>query len=298
VTTRTTQRLQASFVRPAVTARILRGRRRGRPNLLGGLASVVWLVIVAVPLYYLVASSLRPSSEYLTAGPLSIPHHPSAANYSTVLSSGFTRYLVNNILVTASCVVLVAGLALPAAYAIVRSRSRFVEVGFTVMLMGLAIPAQATIVPIYLMITRMHLYDSLTAIILPTSAFSLPVSILVLTGTLRDIPGELYEAMNLDGATAWTALRNLVLPLTRPALVTVGIFTSLGAWNGFLFPLILTQSDSKRVLTLGLWNFQGEHGADTPAIMAAVTLSMLPLLVLYLIGRRHLLNGLTAGFGK
>ncbi|MFF0383681.1 carbohydrate ABC transporter permease [Streptomyces sp. NPDC004286] len=269
------------------------------PDRLGGLAAGIWLVIVAVPLYYVVASSLREKSDYLDSGPLSPPHHPVLSNYRTVLDSGFATYLWNSLLVTVCTVALVLALALPAAYAIVRGRSRFVSLGFSVLLMGLAIPAQATIVPVYLLITRLHTYDTLTAIVLPTAAFSLPMAVLVLTSTLRDIPGELYEAMTVDGANATHTFSALVLPLTRPGLVTIGVYTSLGAWNGFIFPLVLTQSDARRTATLGLWNYQGQQGGvDVPATMAAVVLSLLPLLVAYLFGRRQLLGGLTAGFGK
>ncbi|MER7936421.1 MULTISPECIES: carbohydrate ABC transporter permease [unclassified Streptomyces] len=276
-----------------------RPRRHRRPDRLGALGAAVWLVIVAVPLYYVLASSLREKSDYLDAGPLSLPHHIVLSNYRTVLDSGFATYLWNSILVTVCTVALVLALALPAAYAVVRSRSRLVSAGFSVMLMGLAIPAQATIVPVYLLITRLHTYDTLTAIVLPTAAFSLPMAILVLTSTMRDIPGELYEAMTVDGAKPAHVLRSLVLPLTRPGLVTVGVYTALGAWNGFIFPLVLTQSDARRTVTLGLWNYQGQQGGiNVPATMAAVVLSLLPLLAAYLFGRRHLLGGLTAGFGK
>ncbi|MDX2681467.1 carbohydrate ABC transporter permease [Streptomyces sp. NY05-11A] len=285
--------------RPRTTRRPGRAHRHRRPDWLGGLGAAVWLVIVGVPLYYVLASSLREKSDYLDAGPLSVPHHIVLSNYRTVLDSGFAGYLWNSILVTVFTVALVLALALPAAYAIVRSRSRFVSAGFSAMLMGLAIPAQATIVPVYLLITRLHTYDTLTAIVLPTAAFSLPMAILVLTSTMRDIPGELYEAMTMDGANAMHVLRSLVLPLTRPGLVTVGVYTALGAWNGFIFPLVLTQSDARRTVTLGLWNYQGQQGGiNVPATMAAVVLSLLPLLAAYLFGRRHLLSGLTAGFGK
>jgi raffinose/stachyose/melibiose transport system permease protein len=104
--------------------------------------------------------------------------------------------------------------------------------------------------------------------------------------------------MELEGASHMQMLRQLVVPLTRPALVTVAIYNSIQIWNGFLFPLILTQSANTRALPLALWNFKGEYSIDVPAIMAAVTLSTLPLILAYLVGRRQLLSGLTAGFGK
>lgn len=272
--------------------------RRERPNVVAGGLAFCWLMLVAVPLYYMVSASLRERSDYLTGSPLAPPSSPTLENYREVLSGGFAGYLLNTAIVTVATVVIVLALALPASYAVARSASPLVRRGFSILLIGLAIPAQATIIPVYLIITRLHLYDSLTAIILPTAAFALPVGTLVLTNNLRDIPRELYEAQEIDGAKAWTTLIRLVLPLARPAIVTVAVFTGLTAWNGFLFPLVLTQSESTRVLTLGLWNFQGQFGTNVPALLAAVTLSVLPIFAVYLIGRRFLLGGLTAGFGK
>ena len=108
--------------------------------------------------------------------------------------------------------------------------------------MGLAIPLQATIIPIYLIIIKLGLYDSLAAIVIPSIAFAIPLSVLVLANFLRDVPRELFESMRLDGASEWTMLWRLAFPLTRPALVTVAIYTGLTVWNGFLLPLVLTQS--------------------------------------------------------
>ncbi|MFB9319660.1 carbohydrate ABC transporter permease [Cryptosporangium minutisporangium] len=273
-------------------------RRRRVGNVPAGLAAGVWFLIVAVPIYFIVVTSIRTQDAYVTDGPLDPPTSVTLDNYSNVLELGFATFLRNSVIAAVATVVLVLVLALPAAYAIVRGRSRAVRMGFTLFLVGLAIPAQAVIIPIYLIITRLNLYDSLTAIVLPTAAFSLPMGVVVLTSALRDIPGELYEAMTVDGAGPGVLFRRLVLPLSRPALASVGIFAGLNAWNGFLFPLVLTQSADQRVLPLGLWNFQSQYGTDVPGLLAAVVLSALPVLALYLFGRRHLLSGLAAGFGK
>jgi raffinose/stachyose/melibiose transport system permease protein len=104
--------------------------------------------------------------------------------------------------------------------------------------------------------------------------------------------------MLLDGASHFQILRRLVIPLSRPALITVVIYESIQVWNGFLFPLVLTQSPNVRVLPLALWSFQGQFTANVPAIMAAVLLSALPIILLYIFGRRQLLGGLIAGFGR
>ena len=283
---------------PDLVARGRGRRRREQLNVVGALLAALWLVLVAVPLYFLVTTSVRNSGEYLSDGPFSVPDILTLENYLLVLSGDFLRYLLNTTIVTLACVAIVLALALPAAYAIVRSPSRFVSHGFSLLLLGLAIPAQAVIIPLYLLITNMGLYDTLLAIILPTAAFALPLSIVVLTSVLRDVPRELYEAFNVDGAGAARSLFSLVLPLSRNGLATVGIYTAMQAWNNFLFPLVLTQSADVRVLTLGLWDYQGEFGVNIPALMAAVALSLLPLFAVYLFGRRYLLAGLTAGAGK
>lgn len=269
-----------------------------RRNIPAGAASALWLAVVAVPVYYIVVTGFRTQQSYIDAGPLDLPRDLTLANYTGLFGLGFATFLLNSILVALGTVALVLAVALPAAYAIVRNPSRTVRSAFNVFLLGLAVPAQAVIVPIYLIITRLHMYDTLPAVILPTAAFSLPIAIVVLTSSLRDIPGELYEAMTVDGATAGRVFGRLVLPLARPGLTSVGIFVGLGAWNGFLFPLVLTQSAQERVLPLGLWNFQNQYGTNVPGLMAAVVLSALPVLALYLFGRRHLLSGLAAGFGK
>jgi raffinose/stachyose/melibiose transport system permease protein len=122
--------------------------------------------------------------------------------------------------------------------------------------------------------------------------------VLILTSFMRDVPKELFESMRVDGASEWRTLWNLVLPLTRPAIATVAVYQALQVWNGFLFPLVLTHSSRIRVMPLALWAFEGEFTLDVPGVLAAVVLSVLPILAAYIVGRRQLVAGLTAGFGK
>jgi raffinose/stachyose/melibiose transport system permease protein len=138
----------------------------------------------------------------------------------------------------------------------------------------------------------------LLAIVLPSVAFAIPLTVIILVNFLRDVPRELFEAMRVDGVGEWGMLVRLAVPLSVPAITAVGVYDALQVWNGFLFPLILTQSPETRVLPLGLWSFQGEFTVDVPAIMAAVVVSTLPILALYIVGRRYLVSGLTAGFSK
>ena len=296
LTERPTQRPQQPHPSPGSVRR--HRRKRERPNYLAGVSGWVWLAVIILPLYYVVVTSFKSQAGFFASNPLLPAADPTFDNYALVLNAGFLTYLLNSVIVTAGAVVPALLVSFMAAYAIVRGRGRFISMTNTIFLMGLAIPLQATIVPIYLIITKMGLYDSLLALILPSAAFALPISVLILSNFMRDIPSELFESMRLDGASNWAILWHLVLPMTRPAVVTVGIYNALQVWNGFLFPLILTQSPDKRVLPLSLWAFQGEFSINVPAILASVVLSTVPLLVLYIFGRRQLLGGLTAGFSK
>ncbi|MFJ3141931.1 carbohydrate ABC transporter permease [Streptomyces halstedii] len=274
-------------------------RRRARlGNPLAGLGSLVWLVIVVVPLYTLVSASLMRQDQALNGEPLAIPTDPTLDNYRTVLDSGFLSLLGNTAIVAVVTVALVLVLSVPVAYVAVRTRSRLSSLAFRTFLLGVAIPAQAVIVPLYLLIGKMGLYDTLWAIILPTAAFSMPVAVLVLSGTMRDVSEEMYEAMSLDGATPLRMLWQLVVPLSKAGISTVAIFSALQAWNGFLFPLILTQSEENRVLTLGLFNFMTQFGVNIPAVLAAIVLSVVPIFLVYLVARRALINGLMGVGGK
>lgn len=275
-----------------------RPRTVQRPNWIAGVLSLFWLVIVIAPIYVLVKGSLQNQEDYTASGPLSLPHHLTTANYHLVFQQGFPRYFLNTAIITVVVVLLVVAVVPPVAFAIVRNQSRIVTIVFRILLLGLAVPIQAVIVPIFYLITKAGFYDTLPAVILPTAAFSIPLSTIVMTGSMRDITADMYEAMALDGASSWTTFRNLVLPLSRGGLATVIIFSALQAWNGFLFPLILTQSPNVKVFTLGLYDFTTANAVDAPAICAAVVLSIVPILLVYLFARRALIQGLMGVGGK
>lgn len=273
-------------------------RVKGRRNYLGGFFAWAWVAVIILPIYYAVVTTFKDQGAYFTSNPLAPPAPPTMVAYREVLDAGIGRYFLNSVIVTIGSVIPVVLFSFLASYAIVRGDSRFLRFSRGLFLMGLAIPLQATIIPIYLIITRIHMYDSLGALILPSIAFGIPLTVLILSNFLRDVPRELFESMRLDGCTDWQMAWRLAFPLTRPAIVTVSIYNGLNVWNGFLFPLILTQSPELRVMPLALWAFQGEYSVNIPAVLAAVVLSTLPILVLYVVGRRQLLSGLTAGFGK
>jgi raffinose/stachyose/melibiose transport system permease protein len=280
---------------PRRTFRVKGGER---PNWLGALIAFIWLAIVVVPVYWIVITSFKTQSNYFGTNPMAPPTQPTMDNYKLVIHNDFPHYFINSVIVTLGAVIPAVFISFMAAFAVVRGSGRFLRLVNVLFLSGLAIPLQATIIPVYLIIIRLHLYDSLVAIILPSIAFAIPLSVLVLSNFIRDVPKELFESMRLDGASEWGMLRHLAFPLTSPALVTVAIYNGLAIWNGFLLPLILTQSPGQRTLPLALWTFQGQYSVNVPAVLASVVLTTLPILILYVIGRRQLVSGLTAGFSK
>jgi xylobiose transport system permease protein len=269
-----------------------------RPNHLAGLSTLIWLLIIGVPLFALISTAVQPASVYNTNGPLSWPTHLTFANVTSVIQSGFLGYIRNTMVVSAATVALVLLFSVPISFAVVRGHGWITRGVFRIFLLGLAIPAQAVIIPLFLIINQLGLYDTLWGVILPTAAFSMPVSVLVISGGMREISGEVYEAMALDGATPGKVLWSMVIPLSRSSISTAGVFAALQAWNGFLFPLIMTQSNSTKLATLGLYNFVSTYSADIPALFAAVLMSALPILVVYLFARRALVAGLMGAGGK
>ncbi|MDX3372940.1 carbohydrate ABC transporter permease [Streptomyces sp. ME02-6991-2A] len=271
---------------------------KSRPNYLAGFGSLVWLLVVGLPLYVMLVATFQSRPDYAANGPLAFPEHFTLDNYVNDLDSGFAQYFLNTVIVTVCVVGIVVLLVPPLAYTIVRSRGRATTTVFRLFLLGLAIPSQAVIVPMFFVISEAGLYDNLIGVILPTAAFAMPVCALILTGVMRDITPDLYEAMTMDGASPRRVFFQLVLPLSRSGVSTIVVFSALQAWNGFLFPLVLTQSVETKVITLGLYDFQTERGVDTPGLLAAVVLSMLPILIVYLFARRALVQGLMGVGGK
>ena len=253
----------------------------------------MWLVIVIAPLYYMILASFRTQGTYLTANPwvpsggLSasvqhrVPRRPRPLPAQQRAADRGLHRAHGHVL-------------LAAAFRIVRRTSRAVGAAFVVMLFGLAIPVQAIIVPIYVLIYKMHLYDTLFALILTLSAAAIPVSVLIMVSFVRDIPREMIGAMLVDGGSEWTVFRRLVWPLSRPVLATLAIYNGLNVWNNFLLPLVLTQSSSVAVLPLGLTKLEGLYSVNVPAVMAGVLLSVLPLLILFVLMRRQVMNSLGA----
>ncbi|MCX5800119.1 MAG: carbohydrate ABC transporter permease [Candidatus Eisenbacteria bacterium] len=273
------------------------GRRRMRTLTL----SVFLLLLLAstlFPLYWMVATSLRGEASVLRSATDLWPGRPSLHNYVDVWRSGpFARYFLNSVVVSAVVVLGNLLFASMVGYAIARRQfrgKRFVIVAIVSMLM---VPRQITMIPLYLLISKLHMMNTYFALTLPflVDAFN----VFLISQYVISLPVELEEAARVDGASDLSIFFRIVLPLSRPALAVVAINTFLVNWNSFLYPLILTNTERMRTLPVGLALYsQGEHSMDWGHLTAGSTLCAIPIIFVFLMFQRHIIEGITAGAVK
>ncbi len=262
-----------------------------------GLA-IVWLIITLYPFIFLLQNSFKAGTEFYRISVWALPEKFSLSNYIRIWENHLTSYVVNSVILSGTSLILIVLGGSAAAFGLSRLRFKGQTFFYLLFVVGLTIPVHVTLIPIYSMTQSLGLYDSLLALIGPYVAGAMPMTIIILRSFMNDIPGSLEEAAYIDGATRWDVYWNVVLPISQPALIAVGIFNLVALWNEFIFALTLISSEAKRPLTLALWNFQGQYQTDVPAMMTALLLSSLPVLFLYGIAKEKLIEGLTAGAVK
>jgi raffinose/stachyose/melibiose transport system permease protein len=257
--------------------------------------AVIWVVITIYPLIFLLQNSFKTSTEFFMGDVWTLPGRFSLETYQKVWATHFARFLGNSLFVVSISLTILLLAGSSAAFGLSRIRFRLSGFFYYLFVGGLTIPVHITLIPVYIITRKLGIYDSLWALVGPFVAFNMPVAVFVLASFMGDIPASLEEAGYIDGASRFQVFWNIVLPVSRPAVTAVGIYNAVILWNEFIFPLVLINSTEKRPLTLALWNFQGEFSADIPAMMAALLLSMLPLLIFYAVTKERLIEGLVAG---
>ncbi len=257
-----------------------------------------YAAVALVPLLLMVSSSFRTNADLITE-PLGAPWQLSVASYKEAWTAGnFATYFVNSLLVTCGAVALSTSVATMAAYALARARSRVFRWLEALFLSGLMLPIHLAILPIFYLFDGMGLIDSRLGLALMYGASGVPFSIFVLTTFFRQLPAELEEAAQLDGATTWQTFIKIMVPLVRPALATVAVFRFVPIWNDFLFPLVLLRREEKYTLPVGLTTFFGENATNYSAVFAGLVITTVPLILLFLVATKQIVAGLTAGMTK
>jgi raffinose/stachyose/melibiose transport system permease protein len=257
-----------------------------------------YAVVVLGPLLLMLSNSLRSTNE-IYARPLGLPSLAGAQNYVTAWSQAhISTYFVNSLIVTVASLALGVGTATLAGYGLGRCRFRGREAIGGFFLAGLLLPAQLGVVPLFTLLRQLGLIDSLAGLILIYAAHTLPLSTFLLAGFFRQLPPELEEAARIDGASELRVFCSIMLPLVRPALVTVVVVQCAPIWNDFFYPLVMLRSPGRFTLPVGLTSFIGQYEQDTGSLFAALVIVSLPLILLFLAATRHIVAGLTAGIGK
>jgi raffinose/stachyose/melibiose transport system permease protein len=285
--------------RVAIQAIAPKGRRRVRESGVKWGSPAVYLValvlitICITPVLYVIIGGFRTNSQ-ITLDPSGFPSPWRLSNYGDVLaSSEFWTAMVNS---TISAVGTTAGavvLGVMASYVIARYDFGGRGAMYALFAAGLMFPVTVAITPLYILIRNLGLVNSLAGIILPQIAFALPTTIIILVPFLRAIPKELEEAASIDGASRLSFFWRMVIPLSLPGVITVGILAFVGAWNGYILPLFILNDESLFTLPLGVQNFASQYSVDTARVLAYTSLSMLPALVFFSLFERRIVGGLT-----
>jgi len=260
----------------------------------------IGLVLTAVllfPLYWMLNASVLPSSELISSTPTWLPIHGSLAGYRNALSTQGGHLLIS-LLVASGTVALTLLIAVPAAYGLAQLRAPGRRVLMVVLLIAQMIPSIVMANAFYQAADRLGLIDNPVALILADSTLCVPFATLTLQAFMRGIPGELAEAASVDGASPVRVLWSVILPLSRNALITAGLFAFLFAWADFLFGVTLTTSDTHAPVTVGIYRFIGAHLSDWNSVMATGVIASLPAALLLVIAQRYVAAGITSGAVK
>jgi len=263
------------------------------------LVLLAYSAIALGPILLIIFNSMK-SRRALFDSAFSIPTPGTfdLGGYRTVLEeANFDQYFLNSFIVTIVSVLLVVFLSAMAAHALVEYDFRGNTFLGIYMAIGIMIPIRLGTVSLLEFMVKLKLVDTLWALILVYTAMGIPLGIFLLSQFLRQVPGDIKAAARIDGANEYRIF-GLVLPLVRPGLGAVAVFTMLPVWNDLWFPLILASDESKQTVTLGAQQFLGQFASDWNAVLAALTLAMVPVLLLYIIFSRQFLQGLTEGAVK
>jgi raffinose/stachyose/melibiose transport system permease protein len=273
--------------------------RRWRPGdgweALRYLVLILFLLIFFIPVLWVWSSAFKTSIE-IARDPFGLPSAFRWANLERAWTVGrFDRYLGNTVIYCVAIVGGVVALSCLSGYALAMLPLPGRGGILMVFVLGLMVPFQSVMIPIYYLLRDLHLLETYWAFILPGIAFRLPFGIFLMRAFFRGLPAEIGDAARVDGANEWAVFRQVMLPLAIPGLATLIVFQFIWTWNQFLMPLVYVQTDDLRPVSLGTMFFFGRFTADRGMIAAGVTISMLPMVVLYLLLQRRFIEGITAG---
>lgn len=257
-----------------------------------------YMVISFLPFIFMVLNSFKEKFEMLVKGVFTLPDNFYTNNYIEVLTGNFRNFFSNSVIVLAVSLFLLLMIAAFASYPLARFKFRLANPAYALIVACMSIPIHITLIPVFKMAQKTHLYDSIWALIGPYVAFGVPISVFILTSFMKSIPREIEESAEIDGCNRYQMFFKIILPLAKPGLSTLAIYNGVNMWNEFSFAYTLTQSAANRTLPLAVWEFQGQYSMNTPMIMAILTLTVLPMILMFIFFQDKLVKGMTAGAVK
>ena len=259
---------------------------------------IFWLAVSFMHFVFMVLNSFKEKFEMLTKGVFQLPDALNWNNYTEVLKGGFGTYFKNSVIVLAISLILLLFIASCASYPLARFKFKLANPIYALIVACMSIPVHITLIPVFKMAKSTGLYDSIWALIGPYIAFAVPISVFILTSFMKEIPREIEESAEIDGCGKIKMFFSMIIPLAKPGLATLAIYNGVNMWNEFSFAYTLTQSSANRTLPLAIWEFQGQYSMNTPMIMAVLTLTLLPMIIMFIIFQDKLVKGMTAGAVK
>lgn len=268
--------------------------RRRRSVVALHLALAVLAAATLLPLFAMVSASLMPAGESTSTPPPWLPSRVTFEHYHDLFTRlNLGRTLLNSVLLASSVTALSLLLNSMAGYAFAKLRFAGRDRLFRTLLAAMVIPAQVAMLPLFLLLKQLGLVNTYMGVIVPGMASVF--AIFLVRQYALSLPDELLDAARVDGASEWRIYRSVILPLCRPVLVTLGVFTFMGTWNDFMWPLVVLTDDRLYTLPVALANLMGEHAQDNELMMAGSVLTVLPVLVLFLALQRHYVQGIAMG---
>jgi raffinose/stachyose/melibiose transport system permease protein len=255
-------------------------------------ALTVGALLWSAPLVVLFFTAVKTPADFSTNGTFAWPRTFEPANFSEAWRLGIKTYFMNSLVLTVLKVPTGVFICSLAAFAIAKMRMRGANALFTIALLGLIVPMQMTLVPLTILYQSIGAIDSLAGLFFLYLGFGLPIGILVLRGFFRNIPNELMEAAFIDGCSWWGVYWRIVMPLAKPALVSLLILDSISTWNEFILAQIFLRTESQRTLPLGVVMFSGEFSTQYNLLAAGQLMTIVPVLALYLFFQRYFVHGL------
>lgn len=255
------------------------------------------VIVVVYPLLWMILNGFKENSE-LFGNPFALPIAWKWENYVTAWNRGVSNYLMMSVLVTVTSTIATVFISAWAAYGLTRVTIPFNRAIVTVILGGLMLAPAVALIPLVKMFQSLGLYNTFWALLILYTAFRIPFTTFLIRAYMIDLPREVDEAAEVDGASRWATFWRIILPMCKPIIVSTVILHILFAWNEYLFAMVFTSGTDVQTLPVGLTSLMSKHGTDYPVVFAGMVIAAIPVVLLFFFGQRYFVKGLADGIGK